>query len=86
MLHSGTILASVQIEYFAILRERAGCAREQVDSGATTLAELFQELTARHAFPQLASVKVAVNDEFAEWQRPLRDGDRIVFIPPVAGG
>lgn len=85
-LHSGISVARVQVEYFAILRERAGRAREQVDSGAATLAELFQELTARHAFPQLASVKVAVNDEFADWQRPLCDGDRVVFIPPVAGG
>ena len=27
-----------------------------------------------------------VNDEFAAWDHPLRTGDRVVFIPPVAGG
>jgi len=31
-------------------------------------------------------LKVAVNEEFAAWDRPLADGDRVVFIPPVAGG
>jgi molybdopterin converting factor small subunit len=31
-------------------------------------------------------LRVAVNDEFADWSRPLVAGDRVVFIPPVAGG
>jgi len=31
-------------------------------------------------------LRVAVNDEFADWSRPLGAGDRVVFIPPVAGG
>jgi molybdopterin converting factor small subunit len=34
----------------------------------------------------MASVKVAINDEFADWQHKLQDGDTVVFIPPVAGG
>jgi molybdopterin converting factor small subunit len=29
---------------------------------------------------------VAVNAEFAEWSTPLREGDAVVFLPPVAGG
>jgi molybdopterin converting factor small subunit len=31
-------------------------------------------------------LRVAVNEEFVDWSRPLESGDRIVFIPPVAGG
>jgi molybdopterin converting factor small subunit len=31
-------------------------------------------------------LRVAINDEFADWSRRLGTGDRIVFIPPVAGG
>jgi molybdopterin converting factor small subunit len=31
-------------------------------------------------------LKVAVNDEFRDWDTPLAAGDRVVFIPPVAGG
>jgi molybdopterin synthase sulfur carrier subunit len=31
-------------------------------------------------------LKVAVNEEFAAWDQPLAGGDRVVFIPPVAGG
>ena len=76
----------VTVEYFAILREHAGCAAEDVDTRAANVAELFRELQARRGFPQLPNLKVAVNDEFADWECALHDGDRVVFIPPVAGG
>lgn len=79
-------MARIQVEYFAILREHAGRGGEQLETGAATLAELFRELEARYQFPRLPNLKVAVNDEFADWQRPLADGDSVVFIPPVAGG
>ena len=78
---------SVEIQYFAVLRERAGIGRETVQTSATTAGELYEELAARHDFglPR-AMLRVAVNDEFADWSRPLAAGDRVVFIPPVAGG
>ena len=28
----------------------------------------------------------SANEEFAAWDTALRDGDQVVFIPPVAGG
>jgi len=31
-------------------------------------------------------LKVAVNEQFSDWSHLLRDGDTVVFIPPVAGG
>ncbi|MCC7257579.1 MAG: MoaD/ThiS family protein [Gammaproteobacteria bacterium] len=79
-------MARIRVEYFAVLRERAGRASEQVDTAAATTGELFRELEARHGFPRLPSLKVAVNAEFADWNRRLVDGDCVVFIPPVAGG
>ena len=79
-------MARIQVEYFAILREHAGRSSEQVETGAATLADLFRELQERYAFPRLPNLKVAVNDEFVDWQRAVEDGDSVVFIPPVAGG
>ena len=80
-------MIDIEVQYFAVLRERAGASREQVQTGAATAAELYDELAARHDFglPR-AMLRVAVNDEFAEWSHPLAAGDRVVFIPPVAGG
>jgi molybdopterin converting factor subunit 1 len=79
-------MARIRVGYFAILREHTGRASEQVDTEARTAADLFRELDTRYRFPQLASLRVAVNDEFREWDTGLADGDSVVFIPPVAGG
>ena len=79
-------MKNIRIEYFAVLREQAGTDSETLSTAATTPQELFVELEKRYAFPQMQSVKVAINDEFADMQTALNDGDSVVFIPPVAGG
>jgi molybdopterin-guanine dinucleotide biosynthesis protein A len=78
---------TLRIQYYAILREQAGRSEETLDTTATTPAELYDELRKRHPF-QLNStqLKVALNNDFSDWNTPLRHGDTVVFIPPVAGG
>jgi molybdopterin converting factor small subunit len=77
----------VRIQYYALLREEAGRSEEAVATRAATPRELFEELQARHPFSlPLSMLRVAVNDEFGDWSQHLADGDRVVFIPPVAGG
>jgi molybdopterin converting factor subunit 1 len=78
---------NIQVRYYAILREQAGKSSESLATAATTAAMLFDELKARYPFTLNASqLKVAINTEFRDWQTPLKDGDSVVFIPPVAGG
>lgn len=79
-------MAVIRVEYFAVLREHVGRAQEDLATNASTVGELYAELDRRYAFPAVGRVKVAVNDEFRDWNAPLRDGDLVVFIPPVAGG
>lgn len=77
----------VNLRYYALLREQAGRQSETFDTAAATPAALYAELAARHGFRLPASqLRVAVNSAFCDWERPLEDGDEIVFIPPVAGG
>lgn len=77
----------VRLQYYALLREQAGCQTETVDTAAETPAGLYAELAKRHGFRLPASqLRVAVNAAFSDWERVLADGDEIVFIPPVAGG
>ena len=81
------MMKSVRVQYFAILREERGQARETVSTGANTAGELYEELGSRHGFTLPAErLRAAVNDEFAPWTAALRDGDTLVFLPPVAGG
>ena len=79
-------MKTIHIEYFAVLRESAGINAEALETVADTPAQLYQELLTRYSFPDQATLKVAVNDEFGAWDTALSDGDRLVFIPPVAGG
>ncbi len=76
----------IRVEYFAILREHVGRNSEDLQTNAATPQALFDELDARYEFPHLARMKVAINDEFSDWNATLSDGDSVVFIPPVAGG
>ena len=78
---------NLRVQYFALLREQAGRSEEQLATTAATPGALYAELRGRYPFT-LASeqLKVAVNAEFADWDAPLREGDSVVFIPPVAGG
>jgi sulfur-carrier protein len=80
-------MITITIQYFAILREQRGLAREALRTHAATAAELYTELHQRHKFslPQ-DRVRAAVDEEFVAWDAPLRDGQTVVFIPPVAGG
>ena len=79
----------VTIRLFARLRE------------ITTAGELDRQLpddaTARGAwdaligeFPGLAEyttvISCAVNEEYAPFDRRLKDGDEVAFLPPVSGG
>lgn len=80
-------MTRVNLQYYAQLREQAGVSSEPFDTNATSLRELYQELRAYRGFSLAAeALKVAVNAQFSDWDRPLNDGDTIVFIPPVAGG
>jgi molybdopterin-guanine dinucleotide biosynthesis protein A len=77
----------LRIRYFALLREQAGRSSEELDTPADTPQELYEELKLRHGLKVDAQfLRVAINDEFADWRAPLADGDTVVFLPPVAGG
>ena len=76
----------VHVRYFAVLRERRGCADEAVTLAApTTVGELYSMLfppTAGGALP----VMYAVNESYVSADHPLDSGDEVAFIPPLGGG
>lgn len=79
--------------YFAWLRERVGCAEEEVDlpSGVRDVAGLLDWLATRgsgfqNALEKRAAVRVAVNQVYATPTTPVGPGDEIALFPPVTGG
>jgi len=79
----------ITLRYHALLRERTGCAEEpaELPEGSNAGAAL-DHFFARH--PALrglrAAVKLAVNDEFAATDVPLKAGDMVDVLPPFGGG
>jgi len=73
------------------VRERIGLARERVDTGAVTVADLVAELVAREdryaaAFADTASLRVALDQELADFASPLAGVREVAFFPPMTGG
>jgi molybdopterin synthase sulfur carrier subunit len=80
-------MLTINLHYFALLREKAGLEQETLLTDAQTYAELYEEVSKKHGFDlPLGMIQVAVDDEFSSMQTPLKQNAKVVFIPPVAGG
>ena len=83
----------MRVLYFAWMRERMGRSEEDLSlpAGVATVGALADWLRARDAagasaFAEAAIVRAAVNQEFAQPDTAIRDGDEVAFFPPVTGG
>jgi len=77
----------VTVRFFALLREQAGCRERVLATAAATPAELYAELARTQGLAVPPSIlSYAVNERYVAGDVALRDGDRVAFIPPVAGG
>jgi molybdopterin converting factor subunit 1 len=80
-------MKQIKMTYFAFFRDKANTSNEEIATQAQTAKELYKELKSKYDFELCSSkVKVAINDEFKDFDFPLNNGDKVVFIPPVAGG
>ncbi len=76
---------SVQVKYFASLRETMGRASDQVAiTDASTVEKIWQLATNHMERPE--RLLVAVNQEYADFSQMVNDGDEVAFFPPVTGG
>ena len=73
---------------FARLREQAGTDCELLDLDGATVEDVYRQLRARHPALErdLALIRPARNQDFADWSERVADGDEVAFIPPVSGG
>ena len=77
----------IQVIYFAILRELTGLEKETFSiKQGNKPGDVLTSINERHEIDLGVNFKIAVNDEFSDWDIELNEGDRLVFIPPVTGG
>jgi len=81
----------MDVLYFAWVRERIGHPTDTVDSTASTVRELVEELRGREeryavAFADLDALRVAVDQELTDFDAPLAGAREVAFFPPMTGG
>jgi molybdopterin synthase sulfur carrier subunit len=81
----------IDVLYFAWVRERIGLPRERLDTAAETVAGLVSELVAREeryaaAFADTSALRVALDQELADFASPLAGVREVAFFPPMTGG
>ncbi len=83
----------IRVLYFARLREELGTGAEELAAGPDTATPgAIVELLTRRGGPWAEvfggdqRVLMSVNQEVADPDTPVADGDEVAFFPPVTGG
>ncbi len=83
----------IRLLYFARLREALGAGSEALElpKGVDTLARLRAHLAERGGawaveMAPARNLRAAVNQDVANPETSLKDGDEVAFFPPVTGG
>ena len=82
---------AIDVLYFAWVRERIGVPRERVETSAGTVAALVAELKGREeryavALGDVRAIRVALDQELADFDAPLAGVREVAFFPPMTGG
>jgi molybdopterin converting factor small subunit len=89
MLRCRRMNAAVRVLAFAGARDVLGEGEVALPlSGPCTASEILEQVCRRYPglVPYKGSIRVAVNGVYAAPQDPVRSGDEVALIPPVAGG
>ena len=83
----------MKILYFAWLRQKTGIYAEDVEmppeiSDVASLLDWLKERNSNFAdaLADFDSIRVAVNQEFAELDAPVAQDDEVAIFPPMTGG
>lgn len=80
----------INVLFFATLREQLSCHQLEVNAdNINSVSALLSHLCCQSThWQQVLSTNVlcAVNQQMADHQHPIKDGDEVAFFPPVTGG
>lgn len=79
----------VHVLFFGILQDLTGKKSDWLDfSAGGSVRDVFQHYASTNPklTDHLASLAVAVNQQYASFDTELKDGDEVALLPPVSGG
>jgi molybdopterin synthase sulfur carrier subunit len=75
----------ITIKYFAGVREALGREGDLLEADTVhTVGDVWNRVSDRPNLP--ARLLIAVNQEYAEMDQLIQDGDEVAFFPTVTGG
>jgi sulfur-carrier protein len=77
---------TVNVLFFASLREKAGRQQALSFESPVTLRDLATRLEQSHAGLSLSGTLCAINEHYADPDALVQAGDTVAFFPPVSGG
>ncbi len=78
---------TINVRYFAGIREKFGRGQDVVNAdGIRCAADVWHRVSGVSSVSAPINVLVAVNQEYAPMDHPVRAGDEVAFFPPVTGG
>ena len=76
---------SIKVRYFANLKESVGRSEDDlIFTGILTVNEVWNRANPGKSLPD--NILAAVNMEYVEFGKIVKDGDEVAFFPPVTGG
>jgi len=77
----------IKVYYYASLREQRGLDQEIIQTNAASVQNVYDELRKKYYFHlSTKQLRVAVNDNYVQWDHKIEENDNLIFIPPVSGG
>ncbi|WP_293444209.1 molybdopterin converting factor subunit 1 [Persephonella sp.] len=79
----------VKVLYFSSIKDRLKKNNEffEIEENST-VSDLIKEIQKKYPdlSENLKNIMIAVNEEYADIQKKLKNGDTVALIPPVSGG
>ncbi|NPA54684.1 MAG: molybdopterin converting factor subunit 1 [Aquificae bacterium] len=79
----------IKVLYFSSIKDKLKKVSEEIEiKESSTVEDLISVL--KEKYPDISQnfdkVMIAVNEEYAEKEQKLKEGDIVAIIPPVSGG
>lgn len=76
----------IKVIYFAVAREMVGKGEETLKAENLTVKQLLEWIESTYPRFEQTGMQVAINEEYAMLDDPVKAGDVCAIIPPVSGG